>query len=392
MIESFLEYTEGIPSPEIFRLWAGIGLVAAVLERRVYVTSARTRIYPNLFTLLVSPPGVGKSQAITATRELWRKVPDLIVSPDNMTKAALVDSLAKAARKIVRSPTELLEFNSMTIAADELGVFMSSYDNDFLSTLNKLYDNPHEYREMRRMFKEELYIPEPQLNILAGTQPRFMSEIFPEHAWGMGFTSRLLMIYSSNPVKVSLFNGKLLDKNLYGRIVKDLKAIMGLFGEFAWTDTARAEIELWNATGQKKTEPTHTKLEHYIPRRIMHLLKLCMVSSVSHGNSMLITELDFHQALTWLLAAEKSMPDVFRNMAQKSDAETISELHQYAWSLYSKDKKPIHEGRLIHFLQTRVPADRVMRVLEIAERSRFLDRMAGTELYKPVLLNKTGIE
>ena len=342
LIESFLEYTDGISSPEIFRLWSAIGLIAGTLERKVWVETSGERLYPNLYILLVSPPGVGKTQAIKVTKSLWNKVPDLLVSPDNLTKAALIDNLAKATRKIVRSPTELLEFNSLQIAADELGVFLSAHDLDFLSAMNKIYDCPEEYVEDRRMFKEPLFIPKPQFTLLAGTQPGFMGNVFPEEAWTMGFTSRLLMIFHATPVKVPLFGGAVRDQDKFKAIVSDLKAIMMMYGKFKWSMEAAQAIEAWHSTGAKKTEPRHTKLEHYIPRRILHVLKLSMIASASRSSEQIINLTDFERALSWLLMAEATMPDIFRTMTQRSDAEVIKELHFHLWTLFSKEKVPIH--------------------------------------------------
>lgn len=392
LIESFLEYTSGIASPEIFRLWAGIGMVAALLERRVYVETAGERLYPNLYVLLVAPPGVGKTQAIKATKAFWKKVPGLFVSPDNMTKASLIDSLQKASRKLVKSPTELIEFNSLQIAADELGVLMAEHNLDFLSHLNKIYDCPAEFEEDKRMFKEPIFIPEPQLNILAGTQPGFMASIFPDEAWGMGFTSRLIMVYSAQKLKVSLFDTKAKSVPDFTALVDDMKTVMDLYGRISWTKDAQSLIMDWHMRGHAESEPQHTKLEHYVVRRILHLLKLCMVASISRSNEMLIREEDFHRALTWLLMAEATMPDVFRNMTQKSDAMVIQELHFFLWTLYSKEKKPVHMSRLVHFLQAKVPSERIMRILEIAERANIVIRMAGTETFRPANKGTEGLE
>src|SRR6266481_9773574 len=52
-IEAFMDYTGGLPSPAIFRLWAGISTLAGAQERRTRVMSAGRPIYPNLYVLLV---------------------------------------------------------------------------------------------------------------------------------------------------------------------------------------------------------------------------------------------------------------------------------------------------------------------------------------------------
>ena len=74
-IESFLEYTEILPSPPLLRRWAAISYVAAALERKVWVRTMGSDLYPNLYTFLVGPPGVGKGVAIAAGERLkWTDV------------------------------------------------------------------------------------------------------------------------------------------------------------------------------------------------------------------------------------------------------------------------------------------------------------------------------
>lgn len=391
-IESFLEYTDGTPAPHIFRLWSAIGAVAAALERRVFVVTAGETLYPNLYTLLVAPPGVGKSKAINRVSEIWKMIPELKLAPDNVTKPSLIDALVDASRKIVRSPVELLEFNSMQIAADELGVLLSSHDLDFLSVMNKFYDCPDFYKETRRTIKLPIEIPSPQLNLLAGTQPGFMASIFPEEAWGMGFTSRIIMVYSAKQVEVDLFDETLASPELRKNLVHDMKTMMHLFGKFKWAPDAAEAIQAWNRKDAKTSAPQHSKLEHYNARRILHVLKLCMVSSASRSVHLMIEQQDFRRAVDWLLEAEATMPDVFRNMAQKSDTEVIKDLHFFCWQIYAKHRQPIHEQRLVNFLRTKVPSDRIDKILEIADRAGIVKRQAGGITWTPSTKDALGIE
>ena len=69
-IDTYLKYTKGTPTPSIFRLWSAITAVSGAVERRVWVETGKGKLYPNLYTLLVGPPGSGKSQAIKPVKEL----------------------------------------------------------------------------------------------------------------------------------------------------------------------------------------------------------------------------------------------------------------------------------------------------------------------------------
>ena len=92
-VDSFLEYTSMIPSPELFRRWAAYSAIAGALERRTWIQSSGKILFPNTIILLVSKPGVGKSNAIDEIVKLLVGVGNLNISPDGMTKAALIDQL-----------------------------------------------------------------------------------------------------------------------------------------------------------------------------------------------------------------------------------------------------------------------------------------------------------
>lgn len=389
-IESFLDHTEGLPTPDIFRLWAGISAVAGALERRVWIETSRSRLYPNMYVLLVGRPGVGKSQAIAPVGDLWRLCKGVHVAPDNLTKAALIDAVDAASRRIIRSETEMVEYHSLAVASPEFGVLVPAHDLEFLNTLNHLYDNPPSYRENRRsMGDNQIDISNPQLNLLGGTQPAYLANLLPEEAWGMGFTARLLLVYSGEKKKVPLFRMQEV-RGGYKELVAGLTAFTKLFGKIEFDQEAQTLAEDWADAGCPPV-PEHSKLENYVSRRIIHVLKLATISAVSAGNPS-VTAKDFTRARDWLLQAETAMPDIFREMVQRSDVQVIQELHFFAWQIYIKEKRPVHETRLIHFLQNRVPSDKIMRIIEISEKAGIFERDAGSNAYRPRPKNEHGVE
>jgi len=390
-IEGFLDYTNNIPSPKIFRLWAAISAVAGALERRVWVVSAGEPLYPNLYVLLVGHPGSGKTQAIKHTNSLWYSCRDLYVAPHDVTKAALIDKLASATRKTVIKESSIVEYNSLQVAADEFGVFLPSHDTDFLSTLNRIFDNPPQHQQSRRgLGDKQIDIINPQLNIIAGTQPSYLANLLPEEAWGQGFMSRVIMIHSSSRVRVNLFGTKELDKKKFHFLSAKLSSMTKLYGQVSWEYKAASTAQRWLDDGCPP-EPEHSKLEHYNARRMQHVIKLSMVSAASGGRSQISLE-DYTRAQGWLLETELSMPEIFREMVQRSDIQVIDELHFFLWKIWSKEKKPIHQARLIDFLKNRVPSEKIEKIITICEKANIIERLAGTETYRPRPKNEHGIE
>jgi hypothetical protein len=390
-IESFLRFTSDTPSPPIFRKWSAISAVAGALQRRVWTVTTGQRTYPNMYILLVAPPGIGKSVAINPTGELWRKVPGVHCAPNSVTRASLLDVLNTAAVKIIQQNGDFKSFHALTVAASEFGVLVPAHDLEFINTLNDLYDAPAEFKEHRRHRNEQVEIDSPILNILGGTQPAYLDTLLPEQAWGMGFTSRVIMVYSAKNIKPKLFNNHAASTKLSDNLKGDLTTVNKLYGEIRFSETAQAELEAWHDKGLPPV-PTHSRLQNYNARRIMHILKLSMVSSASRGNDLLIDSVDLTRAQDWLLEAEERMPDIFRDMQGRSDGTVINDLHSFLWKIYAREQKPIHESRLFSFMQTKVPAEKIVRILEVAERSGKINRTAGTEApnatYVPALDNQ----
>lgn len=358
-----------------------ISTVAGALERRVYTESSMSRVYPNLYVLLVAPPGVGKSVSIFQGRALTEGTKALKIAPDDVTKASLIDHLARAEQTKIYSATEMVQYHSLQVSADEFGVLVPAHDSGFLSVMNALYDNRAMYKESRRGRETDLVIQNPQVNLLAGTQPDFLANLLPPEAWGMGFMSRMLMVYAGKSAKPKLF-GKKLRVNTTD-LAHDLKIITEMHGEMEWDPEAEELLVEWYDGGMEPV-PEHSKLKHYTPRRILTMLKLCIVSAVSRGNDMMILKDDVERARDWLLEIEGVMPDVFKDMAGQSDATVIQDLHYYVMKFCSDPSNKsgfISRSRIDSFLMARTPAYNAENIVKLCIRAKILIE-AGPDLFK----------
>lgn len=379
-IESFEVTTAGLPSPDIFRRWSAISAIAATLERRVYVSTSMSVVYPNMFVLLVAPPGVGKSVGIKHASDLVMRTNKIAMAPEDVTKASLIDAMQEAKKIFTVPPKIMLEYHSLFVSADELGVLLPSHDLAFLNTLNVLYDNRPRYKETRRHREKDLILEAPQINILAGTQPDYMGTLLPAEAWGMGFMTRIMMIYHGKPSKPKLFGPKGVKLDTKD-LLHDLNMVAELHGEFTWHPDAEAELTEWYGRDLEPV-PTHSKLKHYVARRVLHVLKLSMISSAARRNDLVIEVEDVDRARAWLLEAEALMPEVFKDMGGSSDKQVIEDLHYYLWEIWAKTKAPIHRSRIDTFLMARTPAYNAENIVRLCVGAKILIDKGG-DLFEP---------
>ena len=389
-IDGFMKYTEGRGSPEIYRKWTAIFTIAAVCERKVWLTTAKGKLYPNQYMLLVGGAGIGKSLCTNTAADLVNEVktPEtpLFLAPTSVTKASLIDCLNAAERRIIR-PMEtpsIISFNSLTIIPNEFGVFLPAYDTEFMSTLTDLWDCGR-YAETRRTSKINIEIPHTQLNLLSATTPAQLSGILPEGAWEQGFMSRMLLIYSGDITHTDIFAKLDHDGVLYKNLVEDLRDIYRCYGEITVSDEAKLAINEWAAGGAAPV-PDHPKLVSYCARRPAHLLKLMMVAAIANDSERVITIDHFAEAYDWLMQLEAAMPDVFKSMKVGGDARAIEECWHFAYQLWMKNKEPIAEHRIFAFLQERVPVHNIERLLDVMVRAKLFDKAytpSGAMGYNP---------
>lgn len=393
-VMQFMAYSEGINSPPLFRLWSAIALVAGALERRVWAKAGRNITYANLYTLLVAPPGVGKF-IIEEVRGLWAgatqpgtKIPAFRVAPDSMTKASLIDNLAKAEKRFLPPGKPPLEYHSLLIPAEEFSILLPAYDMEYIGVLNGIWNNKEEHKESRRYGKSpEVAIPRPQLNILGGAQPAWLANLFPEDAWNTGLARRMLMIYSTDTPHRSLFYEPDTPEGLRRALLQRLGSMSQLYGQMKWEPAAAEALDEWYMKGPPNSGgppvPEHTKLQHYARSRGHIVTKLVVIASASRSPELIIRERDVSRAIGWLLDAERVMPDVFRAMVGKSDKDVIAELQMFALAKFGRTRQSIRGEDLRVFLLERVPHEKVETLLMAADRAGIVVREAGGDTWMP---------
>jgi len=378
-VDGFLDYTEGRGSPRLYRKWTAIFIVAAALERKCWITTTKGQMFPNEYIILTGPAGVGKSLCTRIAHELLDglRTPEtpFFIAPTSVTKASLIDRLDEANRRIVR-PTEspsVVQFNSLQIVANEFGVFLPAWEAEFMNTLTDLWDCGR-YAESRRTGNTKLDIPNTQLNLLSATTPAQLMNLLPEGAWEQGFMSRILLVYSGETAFTDLFAELDIDGRLYAKLELDLKDIYSMYGELTVDPETQEALNTWGRAGGPPI-PEHPKLVTYRQRRIAHLLKLCVISAAACNSDRVITIDNFAEALDWLVELEEHMPDIFKSLKIGGDARAIEDCYHYVYQKYHKlGKKPVPEHMIIAFLQERVPAHSVDRILDVMVRAQMLEK------------------
>jgi hypothetical protein len=373
-IDSFLEYTKDFPTPELFRKWGAVTVLAGALERRVWTQPTHAPIYPNLYVLFTSEPGIGKSNVLGAVRDMLDAT-ETKIAPTSMTKSSLVDVLRASSKSVLISQTQRYAYASLTISSSEFGVLMPAYDHAFMSVLTDLYDCPGRWEEQirSRSLEEQPPILNSSLNIFAGTQPGYLASLLPDIAWSQGFMSRFIIVYAGNQPKIKLFASHQRDEKLRATMRRELKSLGNIYGEIKWSDEAGAALAAWY-DAEMPPKPEHIRLQHYSARRLLHICKLSMIFALDRNSELIVELEDYQRALDLLLETEQAMPEVFKAMGSSDDRRVLDDLVLYVMREQARTNVPVPESRVVNFLAAQIPTHRIKTFMEVS--------LATGQLYK----------
>ena len=129
-------YMDGFISPDSFIDWGFYYLISAALQRRVWLGPDHSRLYSNMYVILVADPGIGKGLVVKQIAELVKhhKLPD----PNNGSLNKHL--LEKAPTEVDRAAIEEVAKADYT-AAQELEGGSTDKDGNKI-TRNKIYEKP----------------------------------------------------------------------------------------------------------------------------------------------------------------------------------------------------------------------------------------------------------
>lgn len=376
VIDRFLRYTDALPTPAIFRLWAAIHAVGAAAERRVWTQFGLNKLYPNIYVFLVGPPGVGKTQAIEPAAEILRKSGACEIAPNDISKQSLLDALGKASRGTILDGRPF-DYHFLALSVRELSNFMSKYDYDLAGLLTDLFDCPSVNDELKRTHNKGKAIVAPGLSFIMGTATHNLGHTISEEMWGSGFMARVIMVFSADEIiPEDMFAVLENDKDERDALTAAFNRIGQMKGPMMWSRDAQRLIRNFRMN-QKEDAPVHNRLTNYVTRRWLHLGKLCMISALSHER-MLVKESDFGTALGWLMAAEAEMPEIFKDLASHTDGQIHHELKDFVQFAHLRARKPLPASIVYQWLAQRVSSYAIPRIIEVALAADYIRQVAGT--------------
>jgi hypothetical protein len=322
-LRAYAEYSKESESPESFHLWTALSVIASAARRNVWVDQGIFKLYPNMFVILVGPPGkVSKTTAIRLGRKLLLGLDYIYWGPDSVTMEELVRQLAKAGMKDQKQ-------SAITIHSSELSSLIEPSGIKMIQFLTDIYDNDDTWKRATKHQGRET-IKLPCVNILAGTTPSWIAEGLPSDIVGHGFTSRVIFVFEDDPRFLNP-RPKEPEQELRDAMIEDLKTISELEGPFHMDEEADRLYDKYYRE-VFANPPEDFRIEGYYWRKAkVHLLKIAMLVALSERDELVVTGTDVKVAWNLLEQLEISMHKTFSAVGKYDHASDLERIwHQIA--------------------------------------------------------------
>jgi len=296
-LNDFVYFNSGNECPEEFIEWAGLTVIAAVAGRKLWVRHGEYfTIFPNIYVVLVSEAGSGKSTARNAAKKMIRLVdPEYTVSASFQSHQDIIDTMCNMMPHTWKDETgqgdggeagKIFEYRPFLVSANELKSLLSTDAKGMVEFLVDIYDE-NDFSTGFKTYKKnnpekKQSFDNPYLCLLACAVPKwFMGELKMDLFDG-GLGRRLLLVYAD---KTRLIDTPVMPPNSEAalkRMETYLLQLKEAKGELVRTPEAMAFWKEWyNTPGRKNTDDPILKQFH--ETKHIQMLKLSSLLALSEN-------------------------------------------------------------------------------------------------------------
>jgi hypothetical protein len=379
-------------APERFHFWVAASIIGGALRRRVYIDMEAFRWHPNLFVVLVGPPGtVKKSTTINVGARLLRDVPNINFGSDVTTWEGFMEEVEEAVDMFAEgNPPAKLSIDddyqgtcALTEIISEWGTFLDPQNYNMINMLTELYDGKDIPLRKKTKTQGINVINKPFINMIAGTTPDWMADNFRGKFGGWGFSSRCIFLYCEKPERLVPYpdeEWKGTYRSEMGRFLSDLIEISEMQGQFTLTEKARGYGREWYAAHMaRKVEldrhPHHDPwLSYYLARKFDHAHKLAMVLAASRSSHLVITDELLQAACARCDEVELELAQIFGSKHKQTQQARLNEDVWKGLANMIVQKGAIHEYNAFGFTVSYMSGGEAKALIELFLKSHWLER------------------
>lgn len=327
-------------APDRFITWTAFSLLGSVMKRKYWIEDGLYTLYPNMYVILVAPPGVGKGTAVNFVWKLNRDfAPNHLANmiSDRVTGPRIIERIAQGwnnAPSIIGGQIRQgANDHSCAIFSTELSILLGASEQ-MIDFLCECWDrNSYDYDTKH---SGSAFITDMSVSLIAATVPDFLRNMDRNKSLSIrgGFTSRCLFIYEDQPSRFLLHPPPVSSNPQSVKLLQDLKADLQHIaslpgGEFKYSPAAQIHFDRFMSSVRKNNQDDSEAVAHFRARIRAHVLKLAMIISIARQDGLLIDDIDMSNAIAHVKATLDSLEKVFRGSGDSDLAVATGHVQAY---------------------------------------------------------------
>ena len=383
-VDAFMKYHEPMELPVNFTFWSGISCISAVLKRNVFFRRLHYTIYPNMYIVLVSPPGVGKGSALIKVRDFLTECGSVNMIEGRIIAQKLFEKLSKGFTSLQSSigtanlgTFTISQDHSCTIFSTELPVLLE--DNDrLLPFFCDIWDTGrHDYDTKSGGYQK---IEKVGQVLIGACTPSFIKKLSRSHGTEAivgGFVSRCIFTLEMDKKPTVDFWGE--NTSSVGSfvdeadLIHDLKHISTLQGEVKVEQKAKDLLSSYIKKKESSRDEYESELMASFHARLWsHIGKTALILSIARNDSLVIEQQDIVRAIKEIEIVETTLEKVFGLVGESDHAECVFKVQQFI------EKKGITtKSEILRYLWRVVTLQQLELILAQLETMGFCSTSAG---------------
>lgn len=348
-LQDYREFCSGLEVPPSYNIFCSLVALSALTKRKIWTMKGDyIRIYPNLYVVLVGPPGLGKNTAMENCETLLHHF-KLPVSAESVTREKLILDIQAQESILPFLPADdkYRMSSPYTVFATELSEFLGAGGIGMISFLTDLYSrNLYEYRTKN---KGSVFVNGPFLSVIAGTTPDWISTYLKDDIISGGFSRRCLFVYETTrfgSVPLPTITPSM--REAWKRVLARSEIVSKLAGPFKWSKEATEFFCDWYPSRLARPDPN---LLGYYETKDIQMLKIAMLVSLSEQDDLILERRHMLSALDLLSLVEQNLSRVFQGIGRNElNTATTKVLDQLTNAPLVDYKDPLGNMSKVHSL------------------------------------------
>lgn len=348
-MRNYMAWTEGTEAPENYHFWCGLSALSAIVSRRVWIDMGLFQVFPNLYVILLGPPGNGKTTCMRVAKNIVRDVGDIPFSAEAQTKESVTRYMRDTCVRTFEQDGKVVPYTPLTIFVTELSHFFGPNSGHMIDFLTTIYDE-NKY-EVRTKNKEDDLLDGPYITLLGCTTQEWITTYLKSDIIGGGFTRRVIFVNepaSEDRSRRIPFPSRHPEQFVakenairYGKILQGVK------GEFRWDVEAKDFYARWYLARDIPRDPD---VQGYYRTKHIQILKVAMLICLSETPTTLLKKEHLEVAMAILDKTETTLTKVFQGIGRNELNAIANKALEYlatAPETEFKDNGTIRRGKLL---------------------------------------------